>query len=318
MPEPVKMSRNTAFSEIVPNLQLAWDSTSLGAFKECPRKYEYSIVKGYQPRALSVHLIFGLHYHSSLEAYDHARSAGADHKTALRAAVKKALSVTWDSVLGRPWTSDDKNKNRETLLRSIVWYLDQFANDPLETVQLANGKPAVELSFRWQSSYETQDKEPFLICGHLDRVAKINGKAWIVDRKTTKSTISSDFFAKFTPDNQFTIYTLSAFVVYNMPVEGIICDGAQIAVTFSRFERQPVPRHKSQIEEWYQELGQWLLLAESYARQGHWPMNDKSCGNYGGCQFREVCSMAPSDRERWLESKFTKRIWDPLQVRGDI
>ena len=31
--------KNSSFSTEIPNLQLAWDSTSLGLLKECPRKY---------------------------------------------------------------------------------------------------------------------------------------------------------------------------------------------------------------------------------------------------------------------------------------
>ncbi len=51
--------------------QVAWDSTSLGLLKECPRKYQLTILHGWRPRWESVHLTFGLLYHSGLEGYDH-------------------------------------------------------------------------------------------------------------------------------------------------------------------------------------------------------------------------------------------------------
>lgn len=311
-------SESNSISRISPRFQFAWDSTSIGAFKTCPRLYQYSILEGWQPREISVHLTFGLHFHSALERYDHMRFGGMTYEDALRDVVKYVLAITWDSAKGRPWLSDDPNKNRLTLLRSVVWYLLQFAEDPIETVRLANGKPAVELSFRFDSGYTSSKGESILLCGHLDRLATMNNKAFVLDRKTTKSTITQSFFDKFTPDNQMSLYAIAGKIVYNIQIEGIIVDGAQIAQTFTRFQRGVVPRNEQVLEEWYFDLGQYLAMAELYAANNYWPMNDKSCGQYGGCPFRKICSLPASVRQQWLKAEFTKRIWDPLQVRGDI
>jgi len=304
-------------------LQIAWDSTSLGALKTCPRLYELSILRGFQPRSLSVHLVFGLHYHAALERFDHARAEGASYETALRAAVRYVLEATWDSAKGRPWHSDDPNKNRLTLVRTVIWYLEQFngpeGQDSLETILLDNGKPAVELSFRLQTDYIAADGQNFMLCGHLDRLALYQGDhIYIVDRKTTKSTISESYFAHYSPDNQMSLYDFAGRIVYDQPIRGIIVDAAQVAVTFSRFQRGFVPRNDFQRDEWYKDLGVWLSIATSYASLGYWPQNDKACGNYGGCAFREICSLSPNVREDWLKSKFYHRTWDPLQIRGDI
>lgn len=270
--------QNNSISQISPNFQFAWDSTSIGAFKTCPRYYQLSILEGWQPRETSVHLIFGLHFHSALELYDHLRFGGMEHRAAMRDVVRKVLALTWDEKKGRPWLSDDPNKNRVTLLRSVIWYLDQFGeHDPIQTVRLANGKPAVELSFRFDSGYTSSKGESLLLCGHLDRLAMLNDKAFVLDRKTTKSTINSSFFDKFTPDNQMSLYAIAGKIVYNIQIEGIIVDGAQVAHTFTRFLRGVVPRSESVLEEWYFDLGQYLATAELYAAQNYWPQNDKSC-----------------------------------------
>jgi hypothetical protein len=311
-------TENSALSSLIPNLQIAWDSTSLGLLKECPYKYRLAILEGWQPRRISVHLTFGLHYHAALERYDHARFAGEGHEAATILAVRYALEATWDKELGRGWISDDKYKNRLTLVRTVVWYLEQFRDDPIETVRLANGKPAVELSFRYEIGYESPSGEPYLSCGHLDRMGTFQDQTYIIDRKTSKSIIDQSFFEKFSPDNQFSTYALAGSMVYSLPIQGIIVDGAQIAIGFSRFARGIVQRTPEQLAEWHRDLGMWLRTAEGYAKAGHWPQNEKSCGSYGGCQFRGVCAKSPSVRERWLKADFTKRIWDPLQVRGDI
>lgn len=309
---------NNSLSLLSPRFQLFWDSTSIGALKTCPRYYQLSILEGWQPRETSVHLVFGIHFHSALEYYDHLRFGGMEYEPALREVVRKVLTITWDAKKNRPWFSDDPNKNRLTLLRSVVWYLDQFRDDPIETIRLANGKPAVELSFRFDSGYTSARGESIMLCGHMDRLATFNGKPYVLDRKTTKSTINQSFFDKFSPDNQMTLYALAGKIVYEIPVEGIIVDGAQIAQTFTRFQRGHVPRSEPILEEWYYDFGQYLAMAETYATNNYWPMNEKSCGNYGGCPFRKICSMSPASRSTWLKADYHKRIWDPTVVRGDI
>lgn len=68
---PAVEARKSPFSTVIPHFQVAWDSTSLGTFKECPRKYYYQHILGWQTKHASVHLIFGQLYHSGMEAYDH-------------------------------------------------------------------------------------------------------------------------------------------------------------------------------------------------------------------------------------------------------
>jgi hypothetical protein len=309
---------NSSFSKTSPNLQLAVDSTSIGTLMDCPRKYQLSIIQGYSPREESVHLTFGTLYHEALEVYDRAIAQGATYDQAVIRAVRKALTRTWNKQLNRPWNSDHKEKNRYTLIRTIVWYLERFRADSIVTIVLADGSPAVELSFRFQTTYASRRGEPFILCGHLDRLGELDGRPWIVDRKTTKYPIDQEYFAKYSPDNQMSTYDFAGRVVYNLPVSGVIVDAAQVLVTLSRFERGFVPRTAAQQDEWYHNLGYWLRQMESYAEEGFWPMNLKHCNMYGGCPFRFVCGQTPEVRQKWLDVKYVRRIWDPLIVRGDI
>src|SRR6185503_15211932 len=118
---------NSSFSNKLPTLQLYWDSTSMGTLMDCPRKYLLSNVFGFAPRDESVHLRFGIMYHSALETYDRVKALyqkhdhdtdEAIHRTAMFHAVRKALSDSWNFELKRPWASDHKYKNRLTLIRS--------------------------------------------------------------------------------------------------------------------------------------------------------------------------------------------------------
>ncbi len=286
---------------------------------ECPRKYLYSIVYGYAPLRESIHLTFGLLLHKAREVYEHSRVKGRDHDTALDDTVSYLLCATWDRVRGRPWQSDMPEKNRWTLLRTAVWYLDQFGQkDPVETLILANGKPAIELSFKVDLNIKSVTGEPYTLAGHIDKVGVFNDNAYILDIKSTKTTLSERYFDDFNPHNQFSGYMFAGKVILPEPIAGLIVDAAQVAVTFSRFERKELSFPVGALEEWHHDVRWWLHQNETYVARQYWPMNRKSCGNYGGCAFRAICSKSPLVREQWLEATFAIRQWDPTINRGDI
>src|SRR5262249_20322717 len=124
-------------------------------------------------------------------------------------------------------------------------------------------------------------------------------------------------------DNQMTLYTLASKIVLHAPVAGVVIDMATFKTkdgfVYPEFQRAITQRSPDQLEEWLSDLRVWLRAAEQYAIEGHWPMNDTSCGKYGGCRFREICSSSPSVRERFLESNFKQlpeeERWNPLRSR---
>ena len=301
-------------------IQFAMDSTSMGVLKECPRKYKLSIIDGWQPRGRSLHLRFGILFHSGLERYDHHKFSGSDHEESVDMVVDYLLQSTWDGrdendEGGAPWDTGDTKKTRETLLRTVIWYLEEYKDDPAKTVILENGKPAVELSFKFDLPFIAPNDEPYIYCGHMDRLVTYADDIMVMDRKTSGSTIGAYYFNQYSPDNQMSGYTLAGKVVYDMPVSGVIIDAAQIAVGFSAFARGFTMRSDGQLDEWLLNTGEWLRLARGFAERGNWPMNEKSCGNYGGCSFRGVCSKDPAVRQLFLESDFEKRLWNPLEER---
>jgi hypothetical protein len=299
-------------------IQFAWDSTSLGWFKKCPRLYQYQMIEGWRGKSTGVDLQFGIWYHKGLELYDRQRVQNMDHETSIRSVVHYLYmeSFGWEGT---------NYKNPKTLIRSVIQYLDQFGeNDPARTVVKQDGHPAVEVSFRFELDWgpragEEVDNEgylgsqPYLLCGHLDRVVDFAGGTYVMDRKTTKSTISDYYFDQFEPNTQMTLYTLAAKVILHTPIKGVIIDAVQVAVGFTRFARGFTYRTDSQLNEWLVDLRHTLDSAERCATEAYWPMNDSACFL---CRFKSICSKDPAVREAFLESEFTKEDpWNPLKVR---
>lgn len=302
-------------------VQFAWDATSLDLAQACPRKYYYSMIRNLRSKRGSVHLLFGGIYATALEHFYKHRADGLSVEDAQRKVVAEAMIASWDHPLddkgnrlpgGAPKYFDDDKKTRVTLIRTIVWYIEQFGEetaDGLRTYHLQNGKPAVELSFSLEFSDE------ILYCGHLDRVVEMGDHLYVMDQKTTGGTVGTYYFNNFSPNNQMSGYALAGQIILHSPISGVIVDAAQIAVNFTRFERGITTRSKDQLDEWFASALETIERTREYTRREFFPMNTTACGNYGGCPFRELCSRSPKVRENFIKSDYVEKIWDPLEER---
>jgi hypothetical protein len=307
-------------------IQYAWDSTSLGYLKTCPRLYYYHMICGYIAKDESIHLRFGGEYHAAIQDFENFRAGGYQYEDALRETLRLLLIRIrdWDPDTG---TKAGSYKNPRTLVQLVVDYFDNYREDPAKTVILENGKPAVELTFKFELDFGPQSHSDrglntnYLLCGHLDRVVSMNDNIMVIDHKTTTTTLSDYWFNQFAPNNQMTLYTFAGKVVMDMEVKGVVIEGAQIGLEkfTSKFVRGFTYRSDDLIDEWLNDLEYHLNAAESFAEAGHWPMNDMSCDKYGGCRFRDICSKNPSVREHYLKSDFIQlpedERWNPLKAR---
>ncbi len=314
------------FSKEIPLLQLVWSSNSLGTLKTCPRKYFYEKVCGWRKKKSSFHLEFGGFYADAVELYHIRISKGDNHDEATLAAVRCVLEngTRDDAGVFTPWDTEDPNKNRGTLVRAVVWYLEKFKDDPCKTITFEDGKPAVELAFRFGTGAFSPNGEEYEFHGYLDRFVKFGEDNFINDNKTTKSALSDYYFKQFNPNNQMSLYTLAGVVVFQTVIKGVIIDAAQLAVGFARFGRSFSTRTQTQLAEWTKHALIFIKQAEAYAiaaqvdadPESCYPMNDTSCDKYGGCPFRDICSASPDVRKLYLSSDFEQRIYEPKKLRN--
>lgn len=301
------------------NIQFAWSSSSLDLLKTCPRLYELTMIQGWQSRDESIHLRFGIEYHTALQDYALFRSRGVRHDDAIHDTIRSLHGRVFDWNVDRN-TRAGKYKNRESIVGLVIDYLDHFVDDPAKTFIMANGEPAVELSFRFALDWGPQSagafgndqtqpfvEQPYLLCGHLDRVVNFNDDLYVMDHKTSIQTIGTYYFDQWSPSNQMTLYTLAGNVVLNSPIKGVVISAAQILLEKpNAFARGFTYRTSDQLHEWMEDLRFWLGQAEAFATANYWPMNDTSCTKFGGCKFKEACSKSPQVRESYLKAAFDK------------
>jgi hypothetical protein len=299
------------FSETHPQLQTAWDNSSLALFKACPRKYQLAIVEGWRPRTQSAPLTFGNDIHRCLEHYDAECLAGTQPEAAMRSTLRLAIRLI------REWQFSDDHRTPYTFLRSIVWYCEHYKGEAVKTHVLPEGEPALELSFRFALPIQTPSGEPYIYCGHIDKIGNLHGRLFALERKHTTYRLDEKYFARYSPNSQILGYTYASRVVFNAPVSGVIVDAIQVGKTFSAPARMPIPVTQGQLDEWMRDTLYWIKRAEDAAVSGYWPMNTESCYNYGGCQFRGICSKTPEVRHAFLQANFKFDRWNPLESKKE-
>lgn len=293
--------------------QFAFDSSTLVVADDCLRKYFYRIRRGLVPKTESVHLIWGGIYASSLEQFYKLIYAGQDRETALLAVVREALTASHGHDFNH------KKKTRISLIRSIIWYLDEFGDETyssIKTLRKRDGMPAVELSFMFELS------DDILLTGHLDRVVEFAGDKWVMDQKSTGSYVGANFFAQFDhPNIQMSLYSYAGRIVLNTPIAGVIVDAVQVSETDTRFVRGFTQRSPAKLEEFVENTLYLIDKVNQANRTGKYPMTPSSCSKYsdregfGGCPFRSICTTEPSLRENFIKGNFDERFWNPLDKR---
>lgn len=291
------------------SFQYAWDNTSLEVLMTCPRKYQLSILEGWRSKTPSAALDFGRLYHAGLELVDVAIHSGQDLDTALRAAIRQLLVAT------AGWQPMDTKRTREILVRSIIWYYSHYSPEPMTTLTLPNGKPALELSFTFTLAQPQDIPGPIMWCGHIDKLVTFGDYTMVLERKTTTTELGEKYFAGYLMSNQISGYSAAGRVVFKTKVHGAVIDAAQLLVSGTRFQRSQQLRSDAQLDEWTADTMAWVRLAYGFAQANYWPMNKASCGNYGGCVYRQICSKDPTSRPGLLATHFTRRYWNPLEVR---
>jgi hypothetical protein len=294
----------------IPELQLSWDATSLKEIMFCPRRYHYSQILGFKTEKESHHLVFGRYYHSALGVYDSHLAANNGYAIAREEAVLAAL------FYGYGWNSEDKAKNRFSLWRTVQWYTEQYPpdKDVVKTVVDSDGKPLIEQRFSFSLPFSAPNGYDYICCGYFDSVVEAMQACYVRERKTTGKTVNTEWFQTFGVDIQIDIYSIGCKICFDVPVRGVLIDGAQVAVNFSRFYRAPSLRTEPQLEETLVDVEHWIKQAEQYALERYWPKASRFCFM---CPFRVVCSKDPASRTAALLGNFRVEDWDPTLERSE-
>jgi len=144
-----------------------------------------------------------------------------------------------------------------------------------------------------------------------------NGGLYVVDHKWTTMWVNSWWEKQFKVGHQVKVYTKM-----QEETTGLRFDGAYInAVYMGKTPKSPwdklasspnkliqvdfTPAHLDETWKWARGLQE---IEKTCEKVGIWPQDEKACGNYGGCEFLELCEASPGAlRESLIRRNFRVR-----------
>ena len=320
-----------------PSLRIAWDATALKAYMRDPLAYYWQYVQGYQSVITPAPLLWGTLWHEVTRRfkqtlYESRAKRGAlapgeigelltDRDQALLIGVQEAIALAtaanMNDVAASGRKGDLKTRNLYTLIRSLIWWEAEYRDDDVEVVS-HEGKPLLEQHFTVPLGMKASTGEDYLLCGSWDEVVEDEDGQFILERKSTTTTLSDYYFLQFDPDVQIYTYDLvGSFMLPDNPLKGVVVEACQTVVGFSRFMRHEVFRTPEQRKRWLATLKYWIDRAEQDALNASWTLAMNCEASIFESAYKQVQRRTPSHWKSMLESEMERRpLWNPLQPHG--
>jgi len=266
-----------------------WDNTCLMTYRQCPRLFYWSILRGFEPRRKSAALSFGTAWHEFLEKY---LLDPSDIEGALNFAAKNFIASG----------QQDKTRNLTSLALFAQMYHERFADSGWKVL-------GTEV-------FGTTIIGDFLYGAKLDGIIEQTTGIFAVEHKTA-SRMGANFFDGWRLATQ----TRGYFHVLKEQIEdakGIIMNVAH-TVTKPDFFREELRWSPEQDKDWVMtQLSTHLDLQKSQA-SNVWPQHTSSCMTcYGPCAFQEIC-LERGDYHEVVPShaSYVPRKWEPFHDQTD-
>lgn len=276
---------------VTPDNDVLINSSSADVIQTCRRKAYYQLHLGARAESEdSTALLFGSALHKAMEAFYLAPPESRSQQSCVDAFVDYASATKLAEL-----PSDDK-RSIANGLKIIDKYYSTYKDDPWVTVVDTSG-PVVERSFQ----LPVDPYRWLYIHGQIDCLLKNTetGEIVVCDHKTS-SSLGTDFMNRIKPNLQFSTYAWAARQM-GFEVSRVMVNGIQVAKTKTDLVRVFTERTKEDFDEMIQT---YLDSSDLYFKARHdnkWPLNSTACSHWGGCQYREVCSLPVAQRKNALE-----------------
>jgi len=314
--------------------------SSISAFKNCRRKYQYSYVDGIELRDRPAYFDFGTAIHLALAS--HYRGAG-------RLQVLEEVEKYFADNAPAQDESERLQKWIEAREMVTAMYLNYIQRYPSESFKVLEIEKPFELPITDVRGDKYKD---MMQAGKIDLIAEENG-LWIVEHKSAK-TIDTNYKRRLTLDAQSLIYLEAVERLYQKKFNGVIYnvlaksvpdkpatlkngslsqaknqnttpeiyleairEGGLDEINYKEFleylesnrreyfYREYLTFTQEDREEWRRELWQIAADIERAAELGAYYKNTANCVGFGTCPYFEICC-AP-DKQFVIENSYVKK-----------
>lgn len=273
------------FSEVraYEELPKIFDNTMLSAYRQCPRKFYWQIVRGAVPRTTATALQFGLAWHKFLELYYEGAS------------MEKAYAEAAQLIV-----NPDTKRNATMLWEICKLYVERWKKDDFVVER-------TELGF-------TLELDGFLYGGRIDGIARMNNsnERFVLEHKTA-SRMGPFYFNQWHLSSQVRGYVYGLASLLD-GVSGVLMNVAYIAKKPDLF-REPIRIPPVVLEDWRRSAVDTMLNIAKSFKSGVWAQHSDGCETkYGLCPYASLCMMKQNYKEIEIppyEFKFQR--WAPYE-----
>ena len=289
-------------------LPLARSYSSLSLLAECSEKFRLKKGERLERPGKSMPMHIGSALHEAFKVIYRERFFHVDDESKRRiyTLALDALREEWDDVrppIGspHPWLTLGFAEER------FARYIEEREAAP--TV-LERGEPLVEevetrTIFEWASRHG----EIVEVEGISDLPLRHGSTHFVVDHKITTGYVNSHWAKQFQVGNQLRVYAAMLSNTLGIQFQAGLINAVHVGEKALRPDKEwknlksspsvleRISFTPAQLEETWEWVRGLQLQQRFHEETGFWPRNEKACGNYGGCEFLELCT-APSAMAR--------------------
>lgn len=324
------MSPNPLFAIPLIDDTLFIDNSTLEVFTTCPRQAQYYVCQKKEKAGDRAALKFGGIVHKILEA----RYLGPGGF--ITPDTTQCMVACAEREFGSYTPPLEDFRNYGTALNLIEAYNTFYPSEPFTVLKSPEGKPFIEVPFACplgevevnslltirhpDGSIKQENVGTVRIMwqGRIDMIVEYEGRTYIFDHKTT-SMLGPTYFREFEMSSQFRGYTWAAQHLLNTPIAGAIINAIGVRRPTKsgkslEFERKTVTASPEVLAEWQLDTLHIITDFIEMVRRQHMPQHTRWCvGKYGLCQFFDVCTLPPDQRQMLLSTGEYKTVtWNPL------
>jgi len=284
------------------------DASKIQTFMECPRKYFYRNVVGWEKEIPNVHLVFGEGWHRAME---HLLLHGYEAKSIQGAF--DAFNSYYREHFHESSDHERHPKVPESVLPALIGYTNQYKHDNFEVLhtEIAGTVPVSQDRYvNWRIDAVVKDKEGVFALEH--KTGSRLMKAW-----------SDQWYLSM----QISTYTHVLYCLYEPnEVYGVRVNGSIFRKRDQEFVRVPIRKGLGAMKVWLDTVNHYLDMIEwsfeslqkvtpEDATMNAFPMNTTSCTKYGTCPYFDFCITWENPVERITSEEtpmgFNTRWWNP-------
>lgn len=268
-----------------------FDSSKLKCYLECPRRFYWRYVRHLVPLHEQAALSFGAAIHDALFIWH--------QKNDLDAAIE-AFHNSWDDLEGQTLRSHEKGE--ELLIRYARRYPPN--REPFKFVGGLEVKVQIQIN-------------GITYGGRIDGIVEWGGMNLILDHKTA-TRMGPKYFNQFRPDLQMTGYAFMASQLMQKTMHGIVINVLYFTTKTYDFFREISSREPFEYQEFVQIVTSVAneILSLDWDERRSWRPNWTSCGDWGGCDYRELCLC--EDPESLADTMYRYEVWHPFADNRDV